>query len=1057
MNLPQISIQRPVLATMMSLSLVLFGAISLSRLPVRELPDIDPPIVSVNTTYVGANAAVVETEVTERLEEAVNNVPGIKTLSSSSREQSSQINIEFDLSRDIDIAAQEVRDRVARVRGLLPDNVEEPVISKQDSDARPVLWIAMESEHYTPLEMNGLAERQVKNRLQTVAGVSSIFLGGEQRFAIRLWLDSERMAAHQITMLDVREALRQQNIALPSGRVESLDREMTIQTLGELKTVEEFNRLVLRQDGDRFIRLQDVGEAVEGVENLRTKARSNGLPCIFLGVVKQSKANAVTVSQGIQTQLELVRPTLPPGIRMRIMYDEAEFVEKAITEVWLTLGIAFLLVVAVIYTFLHSVRATLIPAVVIPVSIIANFLVLDWFGYSINVLTMLALILAIGIVVDDAIVVLENIYRHIEEGHPPLEAARLGMKEISFAVIATTLALVAVFAPLAFQTSTTGRLFVEFAIAIAGSVVISTFVALSLTPMMCSRLLRPVAKKQGGLVRLFEASLRGLTGIYERFLRFTLDRSLGLRVFGLGVGAVGVFFLTVLLFRALEGDFLPPEDKGRMFAFVVAPDGATSEYTDRMLQEMETILSETKEVEGYGAIVAPGFSGPGLANNAIVFLRLEDDRDRSVQEIVNGPGGLAGRFFGEIEGAIAIPNIPKTINRSFDAPFRLVLQAPDLVQLDQYARDLSNRLRQEGFLSNVRSSFEINKPELRLTIDRDRAAALGISVRDVSETLQVLFGGLALSQIKKDGKEYDVVAQLRRGSRLIPRELDQVYVRNVEGQLVQLSNLLQRDVGVSPNVIERYNRIRSATVSGTPINLPIGTAVAKVDAILAETLPPGFLYEWQGESKDFNDAGKEIRWVLVLALVIVYMVLASQFESLVHPFTVMLTVPLAGLGAVGLLWLLKTLGDWQLISPIPAMNINLFSQIGLILLIGLVTKNGILLVEFANQLRGRGLSTHEAMTQSGLVRLRPILMTAISTISGVLPIAIGFGAGAESRRPMGVVVVGGMLTSTVLTLFVVPTVYTVVSDLIDRFRGQSTETMSHEASRGSREGAESAS
>ena len=1017
---------------MMSLSLILFGAISLSRLPVRELPDIDPPIVSVNTTYFGANASVVETEVTERLEEAVNNVPGIKTLSSESREQSSQITIEFDLSRDIDVAAQEVRDRVSRVRGSLPDSVEEPVISKQDSDARPVIWIAMESDHYTPLEMNSLADRLVKNRLQTVPGVSSIFLGGEQRYAIRLWLDSERMAAHQVTMLDVREALQSQNIELPSGRVENLDREMTIQTLGELKTPEEFNRLVIRQEEDRFVRLRDVGEAVEGVQNLRSKARSNGRPCIFLGVVKQSKANAVSVSQGIREQLALVRPSLPPGIRIEINYDEAEFVEKAINEVWLTLGIAFLLVVIVIYVFLHSVRATIIPAIVIPVSIIANFLILDWFGYSINVLTMLALILAIGIVVDDAIVVLENIYRHIESGLSPLEAAKLGMKEISFAVIATTLALVAVFAPLAFQTSTTGRLFVEFAVAIAGSVVISTFVALSLTPMMCSKLLRPVSPKQGWLVKRFESVLHHLTGVYESFLRVTLGHSLKVRIFGLGGAALIIAAGTIFLFQSLEGDFLPPEDKGRMFAFVIAPDGATSEYTDRMLLEMEQILSETEEVDLYGAIVAPGFSGPGLANNAVVFLRLKDERERSVQEIVNGPGGLAQRFFGEIEGAIAIPNIPKTINRSFDAPFRLVLQAPDLEQLDVYARELSDRLRREGFLGNVRSSFEINKPELRLAIDRDRAATLGVSVRDISQTLQVLFGGLDLSKIKKDGKEYDVIAQLRRHSRLTPRQLDHVYVRNRDGELVQLSNVIEREVGVSPNVIERYNRIRSATVSGTPIDIPIGTAVAKVDAVLAETLPPGFLYEWQGESKDFKDAGQEIRWVLLLALVIVYMVLASQFESLIHPFTVMLTVPLAAIGAVGLLWFLKWLGDMGLITPIPAMNINLFSQIGLILLVGLVTKNGILLVEFANQIRESGQSSREAMIKAGLVRLRPILMTAVSTVSGILPIAVGFGAGAESRRPMGIVVVGGMLTSTFLTLFIIPAVYTVVSDLMDK-------------------------
>lgn len=1032
MKLPQISIARPILASMMSLSLVLFGAISLSRLPVRELPDIDPPIVSVNTSYFGANASVVETELTERLEEAVNNVPGIKTLSSTSREQSSQITIEFDLSRDIDIAAQEVRDRVARVRGLLPDAAEEPVISKRDSDARPILWIAMNSDHYTPLELNSLAERQIKNRLQTVKGVSSIFIGGEQRFAIRLWLDSQKMAAHQVTVLDVRDALRTQNIELPSGRIENHNREMTIQTLGEMKNVAEFSRMVIRQDGDRFVRFADIGEASEGVENLRTKARSNGRPCIFLGVVKQSKANAVSVSRGIRKAFDQIAPTLPPGIEIKINYDEAEFVEKAISEVWLTLMIAFLLVVLVIYTFLHNVRATLIPSVVIPVSLIANFLILHLFGYSINVLTMLALILAIGIVVDDAIVVLENIFRHIEKGETPLEAARKGMQEISFAVIATTLALVAVFAPLAFQTSTTGRLFIEFAIAIAGAVILSTFVALSLTPTMCARLLKHRSQKQGRWVQLFEKTLRSITNHYEKSLRWILGKSLTKRVMGLIIGAFFLSGITLFLFQSLEGDFLPPEDKGRMFAFVVSPDGSTSEYTDRMLREMENILAETEEVEAYGAILAPGFSGPGLANQGIAFVRLKEERDRSVQEIVNGKGGLAPRFFGEIEGAIAIPNIPKTISRGFDAPFRIVLQSHDLVALDQYAQRLSNRLREEGFLANVRSSFEINKPELRLGMDRDRAATLGVSVRDISQTLQVLLGGLDLSKIKKDGKEYDVIAQLRRDFRLTPRQIDELYVRSSNGQLVALSNVSNREVGISPNVIERHNRIRSATISGTPINIPIGTAVSKVESILAETLPAGFLYEWLGESRDFKDAGKEIRWVLVLALIIVYMVLASQFESLLHPFTVMLTVPLAAVGALGFLWLLQWLGKWGWIPILPAMNINLFSQIGLILLIGLVTKNGILLVEFANQIRQKGASPSEAMIRSGIVRLRPILMTAVSTISGILPIAIGFGAGAESRRPMGIVIVGGMMTSTFLTLFVIPTVYSVMSQWTEK-------------------------
>ncbi len=1029
MRLPELSIQRPVLATMMSLALVLFGAISLSRLPVRELPDIDPPIVNVTTVYPGANASVVETEITERLEEVINNVTGIKTLTSESREQVSNITIEFNLSRDIDIAAQDVRDRVSRVRGRLPENIDEPVISKQDSDARPIMWIGMSSDRFTPLEMTDLAEKQIKNRLQTVEGVSSIFIGGEQRFAIRLWLDSEKMAAHQVTVLDVQRALTEQNVELPSGRVENWDREMTIQTQGELKTVAQFNQLVIRQDRDRFVRLRDIGYAAEGVENERTGARNNGKPCIFLGVVKQSKANSVSVSHGIRDQLELVRPTLPDGIEMVVNYDESNFVEDSIREVWFTLAFAFLLVVTVIYVFLHNFRATLVPAVAIPVSIVASFAVMHLMGYSINILTLLALVLSIGIVVDDAIVVLENIHRHIEEGLSPFQAALKGMKEITFAVIATTVALVAVFIPLAFQSSTTGRLFVEFAIAIVAAVVVSTFVALSLTPMMASRILQSSNHKPGGLVRLFESVMQGLTQVYRGLLERLLNRSAIVRLGMLGTLAVVLLLASRMLYTHLEGDFLPEEDKGRLLCFVIAPEGSTTEYTNRMLLQMEEILSKTPEVEIYGSLVAPGFSGPGLANNGIVFVHLAKERDRTVQEMVNAPDGLRSQFFSQVEGAIAIPNIPKTINRSFRSPFQVVIQAGDLEQLDGFVTDFVNQLRQSGFIQNVQSSFEMNKPELKLDIDRDRASALRVSIQDISRTLQILFGGLDISRIKRDGKEYDVIAQLERTSRLTPEHLDRIYVRNQDGRLIQLSSIVQRQVGVAPNKIERYNRIRSATISGTPMGVTMGTAVSRVKEMLEAQMPAGFLYDWSGESRDLQDAGQEIGWVLVLALVFVYMVLASQFESLLHPLTVMLTVPLAAVGALGLLWLIGALGRVGWMPLVPAMNVNLFSQIGMVLLVGLVTKNGILLVEFANQLRAQGLSAREAMTQSGLVRLRPILMTAISTISGILPIAIGFGAGAESRRPMGVVVVGGMMTSTFLTLFVIPLVYTLFADV----------------------------
>jgi hydrophobe/amphiphile efflux-1 (HAE1) family protein len=1025
MILSELSIRRPVLATMMSLALILFGTIGLQRLPVRELPDIDPPIVSVTTVYPGANAAVVETEVTERLEEQINNIPGIKTLTSSSREQVSTVTVEFDLSRDIDLAAQDVRDRVSRVRGLLPESIREPVVAKQDADANAVIWIGVNSDRYSPLELTTLAERQIKNRLQTVKGVSSIIIGGEQRFAMRLWLDSEKMAARQVTVLDVDRALREQNVELPSGRVESLDREMSIQTRGELKTPEEYNNLVIKTEGTAIVRLRDIGRAEAGVENYRTVARNNGKPCIFLGIVKQSKANTVEVARGVKAEMERLKPTLPAGIQTVVNYDESVYVEHAISEVWITLGIAFLLVVLVIYLFLRDARSTVIPSVAIPVSIVATFAVLYFMDYSVNILTMLALVLAIGVVVDDAIVVLECIYRHIEEGMKPMEAAFKGMQEIGFAIIAITVALVAVFLPLAFQKTATGRMFVEFAFAVAGSVVLSAFVALTLSPMMSARILRSVDHRHDNFVlRWFERFLEGVNRTYRRGLEFSLRH----RPTVLLVALVSLALMAGA-YLALEKEFLPEEDKGRLLCFAFTPEGSTLEYTDRMMREVEDILKKVPEVDVYGAIVAPGFSGPGQTTMGIAFVAFKEERNRSVQQIVNGPDGLQSQMFTQVEGAFVNAQIPKAIGRGFGTPFQLVLQAPDLNALNTYTERLLFKFRQLPFLRGARSSFEYSKPELRVGIDRDRAATLGVTVQDISRTLQILFGGLDLSRIKQDGKEYEVIAQLDRQSRLTPQDLDRLYVRNQRGELVQLSSVVNQSSGPSPNAIEHYDRIRSTSISAQIVGMPLGTAMDQVEEILKSDLPPGFTYAWGGESRDLREAGAEIWWVMILALIIVYMVLAAQFESLIHPFTVILAVPLAMVGALGALWLFSKIGALGLVTPLSGMNLNLFSQVGLVLLIGLVTKNSILLVEFANQQMAKGTDSHRAMIQAGVVRLRPILMTAFSTIAGILPIAIGFGAGAESRRPMGIAVVGGMLTSTFLTLFVIPVVYTVFSDL----------------------------
>ena len=1033
MFLPEISIKRPVLTVMMSLALVLFGLISLQRLPVRELPDIDPPIVSVTTVYPGASAAVVETEVTERLEEEINNIEGIKTLTSQSREQVSTITIEFSLSREIDLAAQDVRDRVSRVRGKLPEQIKEPIVAKQDADALAVIWIGINSATQTPLELTMLTEKQIKNRLQTIRGVSNVIIGGEQRFAIRLWLDAEKMAARQVTVLDVERALRQQNVELPSGRVENLDREMTIQVRGELKRTTEFNDLVIRSDGAKIIRLRDIGEARPGVENERTIARNNGRPCIFLGIVKQSKANTIDVARAVKSEIEKIKPTIPPGIEMVFNYDESIYVEQAVNEVWETLAFAFLLVVLVIYLFLGDFRSTLIPAVAIPVSLVGTFAIMQALGYSINILTMLALVLAIGVVVDDAIVVLENIHRHIELGLPPLQAAFKAMEEISVAVIAITVSLVAVFLPLAFQKSATGRLFIEFAVAVAGSVAISAFVALTLSPMMAARLLKPIdQEKKSWLVTQFDRFvIHPFNRWYERSLAWSLAHRW---IVILLTGASLVLMLVT--FKALEYEFLPEEDKSRLLCFVFAPEGSTSEYTDRQVREMENILKAVPEIEAFGSVTAFALAGPGQANSSILFVRFKDRaaRQRGIREIVNGPGGLRLKFFTEIEGAIAVPTIPKAIGRGFGSPFQLVLQTQDLDALNRYTGEVLNKLRQSGFLLNARSSFEVTKPELRLDIDRNRSAALGVSIEDISRTLQILFGGLDLSRIKLDGKQYEVITQLERLSRLTPQSLDRLYVRNQDGRLIQLSSIVTHQTAAAPNAIEHYNRLRSTTISASLNNIPLGTAIEKVEDLIRNDLPAGFLYDWSGESKDLKDAGAEFIFVMLLALIIVYMTLAAQFESLVHPFTVMLAVPLAGIGAFGLLWLVNFVSNIGLLPPIPAMNINLFSLIGLILLVGLVTKNSILLVEFANQQVARGVTPHDAMTEAGKARLRPILMTALSTIAGIVPIAIGFGAGAESRRPMGVAVVGGMISSTFLTLFVIPVIYTELSDLAARFR-----------------------
>lgn len=1060
----EICIQRPVLTSMMSLALVVFGMLGLDRLPVRELPDVDAAIVNVLTVYPGASPDVVETEVTEKLEEAISSADGIRILSSESREQASSITVEFVQGRDVDIGAQDVRDRVARVRGDLPEDVDEPIIAKQSSAAQPIIWISLFSDQHSSVELSRVAADIVKDRLQTVPGVSSIIIGGEKKFAIRLRLDPARMAAHGATVADVERALREQNVELPSGRIENQERELTIQVEGEMKTVAQFDRMIIRQNDTRVVRLLDIGHAEAGVEDERTIMRFNGKPTIGLGVVRQSRANEVAVAHGIKDKLAEIAPLLPAGMKLDLGYDSTLYVERAVVEVFETLGIAFLLVVITIFIFLRDLRATILPALSVPVSVIATFGVLYVLGFSINIFTLLALVLAIGVVVDDSIVVLENMHRHIEDGMSPMAAASQTMREIAFAIVTITLSLVAVFLPLAFLTGLTGRLMLEFAAALVAAVVVSAFVSLTLAPMVGGRILRAeAATRHGRIYRAFGNGFDALARRYERGLRWSLRHRYIMILL-----VAGSLWLSWYCFANLETEFLPDEDKGWVLGLSITPQGSTPEYTDRMVRQMEEIITSVPETAGYFSAVALPFNGPGDATVGIMYGTFKEGDRPHLSDLVGGPAGLGARFFGEVEGAISFPVTPKAVDVGFGQSYQLIITHPNLETLAAYTAELMGRMQKEGFLANVRSTFELTKPEARIEIDRDRAGALGVSIQEISRTLQILFGGEDLSEIKLDGKQYEVLVQLEREARQTPSAMEAIFVRSDQGDLVQLSNLVTVSTGAGPNQIERFQRSRSTTIEGTPVGVPLGTAVERTEALLKETMPPGFGHDWKGEARNLQESSRDIYFLFLLSIVVVYMVLAAQFESLVHPFTVMLALPLAFLGAFGLLYALSWVNfggfmlhawthwapehppwaEWaaRVVPRIPSMTMNIFSQVGLVILVGLVTKNSILLVEFANQRRAAGLDAHAAMIEAGRTRLRPILMTSLATIAGILPIAIGFGEAADSRRPLGVVAVGGLMSSTVLTLFVIPVFYTLFADIAARFSGRREKALAAEVS-----------
>ncbi|HXV36045.1 MAG TPA: efflux RND transporter permease subunit [Myxococcota bacterium] len=1016
MRISQICIDRPVLSTVMSLVILVVGLIALDRLPDRELPDIDNPIVSVLTILPGAAPEVVETSITQVLEDELVSVQGIRHITSVSREEVSNITLEFELTRDLNVAASDVRDRVARARDSLPEEAKEPIVSKADSSGGGLIWMNLAGAGLDQIQLTSLLETRIEDRLTKLPGVAMIHKVGERRLAIRLWIDHHRLTARGLVIADVEEALLASNVDIPSGRVESVDREFSVRTPGELSTAEEYNSLVIANIDGEPVRIRDVGRAEVGAENDRSLVRVDGEVGIAIGVVKQSRANTIDVARAVKQEIERIRPTLPQGIKFAAVWDGSVFIEESIHDVTLTIFYAIVLVVIVIYAFLRSARATIIPAAAIPVSVIGTFAVLYFFEYSINILTLMGLTLAIGLVVDDAIVVLENVARWIESGVPRLEATRRGMAEISFAVVATTVSVVAVFLPLAFLTGTTGRLFREFGVTVAAAVTLSGFVALTLSPTLCARVLR-VDAAESKLAQWLGGAIDRLRRGYARALDAALARPALVAAVAIAWVALGWLLLAVI-----DREFVPESDRGSVIIFSNAPQGSTLEYTNRYHLEVEQALLEVPEIEASVAIIAPDWEGSPKVERGIIFSDLVDrgDRERSQQEIVDS---LYFQF-SKNPGIQVFPMNEPTISIDWDATaVSAVVTGPEIAKVAEYADEIVRRAQAIPGLVNLDSDLKLNKPQLVVRVDRDRASDLGVSVRDVASTLQVLLGGLKLSTFKLQGETYEVIAQVERANRANPADLYGLYVRSDAGVMIPLASVVSLEESVTSSGLPHYDRQRAATISGSLLEgTPLGDTLDRVREIGEQVIPrdAGYALEFSGLSERFYETGSALAFAYLLAVVMVYLVLAAQFESFVHPATILVAVALSFTGALLALWAVDH-------------SLNLFSQIGLVMLIGLVTKNSILIVEFANQLRDRGASPRDAVAEAARTRFRPVLMTALSTIAGILPIAVGMGAGGESRAPLGIAVVGGLAFSTLLTIFAVPVVYLAFARLEGRF------------------------
>ena len=1009
MQLPELCIKRPVFATVMSLMIVLIGVISFQRLTVREYPKIDTPVVSVRTVYKGASPQVMESQITQPLEDSISGIEGVRSVKSVSREEVSQITVEFVLERNVDSASNDVRDRVARVRALLPAAADDSVVSKIEADAQAILWMRLSSEKHSPLELSDYADRYVADRMKTLPGVASVIIGGERRYAMRLWIDRDRLAAYGLTPQDVENGLRRQNVEIPSGRIESSQREFTVLTEADLRTPAQFDDMIVTEARGYPVRLRDVGQARLGALDERSVLRVNGNPAVGLGIVKQSTANTLSVAKAAKAERERLQGVLPEGMSLQVAFDSSVFIERSIDGVYRTMIEAVLLVMLVIFVFLRSVRATLIPFVTIPVSLIGAFFFLFLMGFSVNVLTLLGLVLAIGLVVDDAIVVLENCHRHVEMGKEPRQASIDGSKEIAFAVIAMSLTLAAVFAPLGFMTGNTGRLFTEFALTVAAAVAVSGVVALTLTPMMCSRILK-AHQSHGRAYLAMERFFTGMNAAYRRSLGVVLKYWWAVAIaFALIVASAA------LLYKSLKSELSPLEDRGFFLSLIIAPEGASMAYTDGYMRQVEGLFSKVPEIKSYFTVVAPGLERPNPVNFGIAFSQLVpwEERTRKTQQIT---AELGPKMFGGMPGVLAFPVNPPSLGQSFrNPPVQFVVQASSYESLEKMTDALLAKARQSKALMNPDTDLRLNKPQLAVDIDREKAASMGIDVEAIGRTLETLLGGRQVTRFKKEGKQYDVIIQLEAKDRNTPADLTSIFMRARDGRLVQLSNLVKVRETVGPKELNHFNRLRATILTANVApGYTLGEALQYLEGAAKEVLDSSARTELDGPSREFRESGAALLFTFVLALGFIYLVLSAQFESFVSPFVIMLTVPLAMTGALAAL---KLSGG----------TLNVYSQIGLVMLIGLITKHGILIVEFANQLRDKGMQAGEAVIEAATLRLRPILMTTGAMVLGALPLALAKGAGAEARQPIGWVIVGGLLLGTVFTLFVIPTAYMLLS------------------------------